>query len=229
MKNDVRIGADDIVIFLDEVGDQTFSDPENKHFGFGGVVIRGGDQYSYLYEKWTGVRQSLSSGVDAQLHAKQINWKSKYKTRILESFFAENFDRFFVGVKQGLNLPAEGSVLEYLLIGIFEHQLFGDFLPDHGDVHVIFEHSSRDFENISRIMIGRVRKNIGIGERFKVWFKGKSSDAPLLEVADFVSNAGGDQMKEWKFKGAIGRKRKFMIVFNEKWMPNFRVLHTSVI
>lgn len=195
----LTLNPTDLLVYLDETGGETMSDPEYPIFGIGGCAVTGDKYLEAIERPWKDLKTRYFGSVDQPLHASQIDTSNKIGIRALGDFFRRNtFARFAtVFTKETQIEPPQTS--RYLAISLVIRQQLERLIKASSFYRLVlvFESSSRGNpfvrEHFSDIV--PVLDMPGGPQRAPVerCFMSKGLCHAPLEVADFVLHAAGCQ------------------------------------
>lgn len=110
------IPADSLLVFIDETGNETLSDPNTPFFGFGGCLCKSRDYFSLIDEPRVSVQNLFPPG-RSPLHAADLNPKGMSHDQMagITKFFAESaFGRFAAVIKADAKIDAPDSIFHVL-------------------------------------------------------------------------------------------------------------------
>ncbi len=81
-----------LLVFIDETGDEAFSDPQHPVFGLGGCAMLVADYTTWVRPRWLQMKQRFFGGPDVPLHANELRVPSQAQIDALCEVFA--IDRF---------------------------------------------------------------------------------------------------------------------------------------
>jgi hypothetical protein len=185
-----------LVVFIDETGHELLSDPFQKVFGLGGCAVMAPELDVFLREPWKDVREVVAGSPDAPLSAKNITKPTTEQLTAIRDFFrSQPFARFgaICSVQTNLDkdvspLVAVARTLGNCIVDILKWKPFSG-------VEVIFEHSERLAPRIEEVF-GDLNL-LEDGKPIPVGFSwmSKSVGEPGLEVADFLVNSIGTEVR----------------------------------
>jgi hypothetical protein len=100
---DVKPDADDLLVFVDETGHETFAGNQG-FYGLGACVVVGA-HYTHVKAKWGEVRATVGGGPVAPLHASTIERKPKNFQALSRFFLDPSFIRIAVTTTKDAGLP----------------------------------------------------------------------------------------------------------------------------
>lgn len=193
----LQANASKLLFFIDDTGHELLNDTQQRVFGLGGCSIMGGQLDSIIRKPWREVRRVVAGSPDEPLHAADIIKPSKEQIdAVVEFFRRQPIGRFgaICSVDTDLDrdrlapLEAVARVLMNRIVEIAKWQPFES-------VALIFEHSERLESSIEHVF-GRLELTVDdqpVPLDF-CWMP-KSSHEPGLEVADFLANSIGSEVR----------------------------------
>ena len=185
-----------LAVFVDETGDELLRDPFQKVFGLAGCAVMAPYLDTVLREPWKDVRKAIAGSSDARLHATDIRSPTPDQlVEIGEFFRSRPFSRFgaICSVETTLDkeigpLSAVARALGNRLADIAKWQAFGS-------VAVVFEHSERLAPQIEQAFGDLNLIEDGRTVPLELFWMSKSVGEPGLEVADFLANSIGTEVR----------------------------------
>lgn len=210
-----------LLVFIDETGDELFSDPQHPVFGLGGCAVLVGEYVNYVRPLWQRIKDRYFEGADISLHANELRSLTAAQLKALGDFFALRHFARLAAVASGKSLlPDEYSpyqlVSRALLARIERIALRFSFsrivlLMESSDranilaVRHLGPYDKADVEYLERTV------QVPIGH----YFVPKTMNEPGIEIADFVMHAVGGQVRS-ELTGSVGGFRKdFTAVFRD--------------
>jgi hypothetical protein len=193
---ELKLATDCLAVFIDDTGNELLNDPFQKVFGLGGCAVIASQLDSILRHPWREVRRIINGSPEVPLHATDLVNPSPPQINAIAKFFkTQKIPRFgaICSVETDLDhdlspLFVVAGVLKLRILDILKWQPFRS-------VEIIFEHSQRlapKTENVfSNFNIEEDGNPISVGLS---WME-KSSAEPALEVADFLVNAIGTEVR----------------------------------
>ena len=196
----LRARPTELLIFVDETGDESLLDDRHPVFGYCGCAVVGADYAKQVAGPWRAMKARLFGGEDVPMHAAGGKL-SEEQMAALGGFFKERrFYRLGGLVKRSTKL--EEPIVPYLLAAGLLQRRIEDVArrEDAIDrVSVILEESERTKPLVEShlgagsVQFGRNGMTVRLPLR---WFRMmKTSREPGLEVADFVAQAAGCQVR----------------------------------
>lgn len=209
-----------LLAFIDETGDEHFSDSAHPVFGLGGCAMLVEDYVAYVLPKWVEMKRQHFWGADVALHANELRSPSRKQLEALSTFFetdvftrlvavASRMTAFQVGfvpfqaVAQVLLKRVERAALRFQLSGIA----------------LLLESSSRADSKANRYLghidTALIERNSGtVQAPIHRYFVPKALHEPGLEVADFIMHAVGGQVRESLKNPSRPRRKDFAAIFD---------------
>ena len=209
------LSPDTLVVFVDETGNEDYSDPKNPTFGRGGCAVLGGEEYETLIKKpWRKLKREKLGGATKPFHAAEFGQSRPTKAQItrINRFLQQRFWRFAVMSDARTALPPgiDGHRAISLVTIKFVTRLVANY-DGINSVALVFEASDRgnelvkrDFDLATMDLINRS------GSRVEVEgvFMEKKFNEPGLEVADLVAHTAGRQRRH-QLAGKSGVAKDF--------------------
>jgi hypothetical protein len=98
--------GDDLVVFVDETGHETFAGDQG-FYGLGGCAVLGAG-YAHLKERWRAVRKSINGDPDLLLHGSEFERKADNFAILSEFFLDPSFVRIAAPCHR-VNRPSSGK------------------------------------------------------------------------------------------------------------------------
>ena len=204
-----------LLFFIDETGHEEFKDPRYPIFGMGGCAQLSGLCHRHIDVPWKEMRaRHFQEKSDGPLHAAELRSPTSDQMTALGKFFREGmFSRLAVVARVDTTKPDTMSMIEAVAITLLNQatRIAAQYLFD--SIGFIFEVSDR-----TEAAVGRAFTRFGFKDEFDkpiriYWnFLPKAAQEPGLEVADFVVQAAGGQVRH-KYSGLEGFRRDFSAVF----------------
>lgn len=207
---EIQIAAGDLLIFVDDTGHEAFR--SQPYFGLGGCAVLA-EHYGRLKNLWMDVRTRIKGHPDARLHASDKSIRTDANFKILADFFEDrSFLRFAVMSAKNVILPdnmhpatpVTGSIQEDIAI-------MGNHLPCNA-VLLVLESSQRADPILKQCFSELGPGAIQLAKPLHHYLMPKSSGEPGLEIADFVINTAGSQIRK-HLRGEQGPTPDFLDVF----------------
>jgi len=211
------------LVFVDETGNEDFSDPKNPTFGFGGCGILAPRYRLGLAKPWKRLKRERLGGALRPFHAVDFEQSRPALPQIMaiNGFLRRPFWRFAVMSDVRTQLPAgiDAHKAVSTVLGRYIARLAAGM--DIDAVALIFEDSDRGRDLVKRDfdLAAMTCPNI-TGKPVSVdgYFMPKSSMEPGLEIADLVAHTAGRQRRH-EVKAGEGRKEDFKQMFWHSPIP----------
>ena len=102
---EIKPDADDLLVFIDDTGHETFAGNQ-QFYGLGACVVLGAG-YAHLKAQWGAVRTIATGSPDAPLHASTIERKPENFAALSEFFLDPSFIRIAVTTTKSVGLPPD--------------------------------------------------------------------------------------------------------------------------
>lgn len=207
---EIHIAVGDLLIFVDDTGHELFG--SQRYFGLGGCAVLA-DHYGRLKGLWMDVRTRIKGHPDVRLHASDKSIRTDANFSVLAEFFSDrSFLRFAVMNMESVILPntmhpatpVTGAIQEDIAI-------LGNLLPCN-TVSLILESSQRADPILKQCFSELGPGSIHLAKPLKHYLMPKSGGEPGLEIADFIINAAGSQIRK-HLRGEQGPAPDFFDVF----------------
>lgn len=193
------ITSSTLMVFIDETGNEDFSDPNNPTFGRGGCAVMGPQYRSLIKKPWHKLKRERLGGASKPFHATDFERSRPSKVQIsgINRFLGRSFWRFAVMSDGRTELPegVDGHRAVSLVTAQFVRKLVATY-PDVTTVALVFEASGRgdelvkrDFDLANMDMFNRSGRKVEVDG----YFMEKKYMEAGLEVADLVAHTAGRQ------------------------------------
>lgn len=202
MEDSLLLTPKTLLVFIDETGNEDYSDPNNPTYGRGGCAVLG-EQYRDLLKKpWRRLKRERLGGATKPFHATEFERTRPTKAQItgINQFLKRPFWRFAVMSDGRTTLPSgvDGHKAVSLVTAQFIRRLVANYAADIERVALVFEASERgdelverDFDLANMQIVNRSGRPIEVDG----YFMPKTSMEAGLEVADLVAHTAGRQRR----------------------------------
>lgn len=231
--NPIPIKNNDLVIAIDETGQENFTDPNYPVFGLSASMCLGGEYYKEVQKPWESVKINAGLKATDNLHAAEIDVKNMDLILGLSDFFkTSTFGRIAVGCSSTTKFDIKLNPIDLCIKYLYKHigQASDIYHPD--NIFILIESSNRLNKEYEKLFMGNklyVSNNkAGMPKREVITSIGlmdKSAVFPLLEVADFVAHAHGNEMNS-ELKGNLQVRKDIKAVFartNARFKSNLHI------
>jgi Protein of unknown function (DUF3800) len=227
--DELKPDADDLVVFVDETGHETFAGNQG-FYGLGGCAVLGAG-YAHLKERWRAVRKAINDDPDLPLHASEIRHTADNFAVLSEFFLDPSFVRIAATTTTAVILPPGMDPCVPVWGQLQKEIAFVAAALPCKRVWVIVESSQRA-DAIVQACFSQLTPIDGASPPPPVvkCLMPKSSNEPGLEVADFIVSAAGSQVQR-RLRGQNGHAPDFNDVFCRlpAWGRRYReVSHVAV-
>jgi hypothetical protein len=191
----ISYSPDCYLIFVDESGNENLSG-DQRFFGLGGCGVLGMNYEQAIIQPWRKVREIYFGSPDAPFHTSEIRTPSQEQIKAIEHFFQnEAISRMGVGCSWKTAFEGNASVLDVIadfgdrIAEILKHQPCNS-------VEVIFESTSRLENAIESAFSGFSILLDGSPMAIELNWMDKSYNELGLEVADFIANSVGCEIRK---------------------------------
>ena len=190
-----------LLVFIDESGNEDYSDPNNPTFGRGGCGVLGADYKRLIKKPWRKLKREKLGGATKPFHAVEFGQSRPTKAQItgISRFLEQPFWRFAVMSDARTELPdgVDGHQAVSLVTLNFVRKLVANY-GNLTDVAFVFEASGRgdelvkrDFDLANMNFVNRSGNHIEV----EGYFIEKKYMEPGLEVADLIVHTAGRQRR----------------------------------
>lgn len=198
---ELKARANSLLVFIDETGNEDYSDPKNPTFGRGGCAVLGADYKRLLKKPWRTLKREKLGGANKPFHATDFENAKPTTAQIgaINRFLQRPFWRFAAMSDTQTALPPriDGHKAISLVTVRFIEKLVATY-DDLAEVVLIFEASGRgddlvrrDFDLAGMNLVSRLGKRIEV----EGCFMEKKSMEAGLEIADLVAHTAGRQRR----------------------------------
>lgn len=209
-----NVALDTLLVFLDETGVETLTDPNAPFFGIGGLVIVARDYFSQVEKPWHQLKEKYFGGIVEPLHAADLRYPSKEIIESLNSYFESNrFGRIAVTCTDKTINETGIRVEEIILAAMWDRIATVANNMSWKEILIIFEENHRLIPAIRQELMTKKPQN---GNReIAVTYHTMLKDSRFagMEVADFIIHTAGRQAR-------IMRDKHFVKEFKEA-QPDF--------
>lgn len=213
-----------LLVFIDETGNEDYSDPKNPTFGRGGCAMLGADYKRLLKKPWRRLKREKLGGANKPFHATAFENAKPTMAQIgaINRFLQRPFWRFAAMSDARTALPpgVDGHKAISLVTVRFIEKLVATY-DDLAEVVLIFEASGRgddlvrrDFDLASMNLVSRLGRRIEV----EGCFMDKRSMEAGLEVADLVAHTAGRQRRH-QLNGRAGVTKDFQQMYWHSPIP----------
>ena len=192
---------DMLVVFVDETGNEDYSDPKNPTFGRGGCAVLGAEYKRLIKKPWRKLKRDKLGGATKPFHAVEFEQSRPTKVQItgINRFLQGLFWRFAVMSDARTKLPPgiDGHRAISLVTIKFVTRLVAVY-DNIKTVALVFEASGRGDELVKRDFdLANMNLANRSGNRIEVegFFMEKKFKEPGLEVADLIAHTAGRQRR----------------------------------
>jgi hypothetical protein len=207
---EIKPVADDLLLFVDETGHETFAGNQG-YYGLGCCAVLGVG-YPHLKTMWGQVRAAIKGDPTAPLHASTMERKPENFRALSEFFLERSFLRIAVTATREVGLPPDMHPCVPVM-GQLRKEIaaIASLLPCK-TVWIIVESSQRADPVVRSCFAQLTSLNVSLPLSVEHCFMPKSSNEPGLEVADFIVSAASSQVQR-RLRGLSGSAPDFNDVF----------------
>lgn len=209
-----------LVAFIDETGDEGFSDPQHPVFGLGGCAMPVGAYVSHVRPVWIEMKRQNFGSADVALHASDLRSPSQNQLDALTNFFKTDcFTRIVAVASSKTAFPDGHPPFQPIALCLLKRIERASLRFPLSSIALIVESSSRANSltnqylgpfDTARIETARSTVKAPIHR----YFLPKSLNEPGLEIADFIMNAVGGQARARLKDPASPLRRDFAAVIH---------------
>jgi hypothetical protein len=212
-----------LLIFIDETGNEDFSDPNNPTFGRGGCGALMTEYKRRVAKPWRRLKRERLGGATKPFHASDFEQTRPTMCQIagINAFMALPFWRFATMCDSRTELPTEidaHKAISLVTVNYFAREVSR---CDVDVVALIFEASERGDSLVKRDydLASMDLKNMwGRSVEIEGCFMPKSSMEPGLEVADLIAHTAGRQRRH-ELAGKSGHTKDFQQSYWHSLIP----------
>ena len=217
-----------ILIFLDETGDQLFSDKKFPIFGLGGCIIQVKHFNNQISIPWNRMKEKYFNGARKDLHAADLRDPSGKQINALNNFFSKyEFGRIASLTGEKSLFPKD--LKPYLMVSRSLWERIAHVIKwiPCTQIFIIFEYSIQGKELRNYFASYKIKNENNLIPIIYCLMDKTSKNAGL-EVADFIIHTAGGQARRMRHYPVIGEFRKdFKAIFKtleDKWVSFFYIL-----
>lgn len=220
--NPEPLTPDTLLVFLDETGDEQYSDPKHPVFGIGGCAIRSEEYVHRIRMPWVLLKRDVLGLINQPFHAVDFERSRPAIEKILaiNTFLKRGFHRIAVTTDRNTARPNGYDGHETVSTVLFEYirRLIGSYSSRR--CMIFFEHSEKAAELLGRNfpVRGMDARNLFF-EKVAVdgFTMPKTSAEAGLELADLIIHTAGKQQRRHG-KGYVDGIREFTLDFQAVFM-----------
>lgn len=221
-----------LLVFIDETGDEAFSDPQHPVFGLGGCAMLVADYTALIRPRWRQMKESFFGGPDVPLHASELKSPSQAQiTALCEVFAIDRFTRVVAVASSKTAFPDGHPPYQLIALTLIRRiERAGSRFPL-SRLALIVESSSRANALANRYLgpfnVVRIESARGATEaQIHHYFLPKARNEPGLEIADFIMNTVGAQARARLFDSAAPTRKDFAAIIHS--VPTAAVEYMSI-
>jgi hypothetical protein len=202
---------DDLLVFIDDTGHETFAGNQG-FYGLGGCAILAGAGYGHLKAKWGEVRTVATGNPNTPIHASTIERTPKTFAALSDFFLDRSFVRIAVTTTKKIRLPPNMHPCIPIMGQLQEEIATVSYLLRCKRVWIIIESSERA-DPIVVSCFSQLTSLTGFPLLpVEPCLMPKSANEHGLEVADFVISAASSEVQR-RQRGKTGHAPDFHDVF----------------
>jgi Protein of unknown function (DUF3800) len=207
---ELKPDPDDLLVFVDDTGHETFAGTQG-FYGLGGCAMPR-ISYDHIKAKWSEIRTIINGDPNAPLHASTMDRKRENFAALSGFFSDRSFIRIAVTTTKNLGLPPEMHPCVPVMGQLREEIAIVASVVPCKRVWIIVESSKRADQVVRSCFSQLTSLNVPWPLSVEHCFMPKSSNEPGLEVADFIISAASSQVQR-RLRGQSGQAPDFKDVF----------------
>jgi hypothetical protein len=190
-----------LLAFVDETGDEGFSDPQHPVFGLGGCALVVDDYVSWVRPQWKEMKRQYFGGAEVPLHASDLRAPSPGQLGALSTFFkSDRFTRIVAVASSKTAFPDGHPPFQSIALCLLKRIERAALRFRLTSIALIVESSTRANSLVNQYLGPfdkvRIENDRGTIEApIHRYFLPKYLNEPGMEVADFIMNAVGGQAR----------------------------------
>lgn len=234
LQDQLQLPRDALLIFLDETGNEGYSDPKHPVFGIGGCALTSAEYHNGMLNPWRRLKGDALGLTGKPFHAVDFELARPTQLQIesINHFLKRSFFRLAVTTDINTKRPKGYDGHETVCTVIFEY--IRRLIARHStrNCAVFFEHTERCSELLERNLPIHTMDAINlVGERVvpQGYTMPKSSMEAGLEVADLIIHTAGKQQRKHAVGYSAGARNftlDFQAVFHS--IPRDLTLYQSI-
>jgi hypothetical protein len=229
-----RFIDNDVLVFVDETGQEELTDPKYPIFGLAGIATSV-EQYRYVREGWISLKEKHFGGGGVKLHASELRNPSSEQTHAIGEFFREGTFFRFACVASKAGDASRTSYYAAVAESVASSLLTLPIARQAMRIALVREDSQRGeklakryFQKFNAFTLMRPSEDgpdYAVREIPIVHVVGsKKLKEPGLEAADFVAQAAGKQTERGFDKDL---RKDFDAVFNPRVERLSKYVHVN--
>jgi hypothetical protein len=209
-EEELKPGADDLLVFVDDTGHERFAGDQG-FYGLGGCAVLGAG-YAHLKERWRAVRKAVNDDPELPLHASEFKRNAENFAVLSEFFLDRSFVRIAATTTKAIGLPAGMDPCVPVMGQLQKEIAFVAVALPCKIVWIIIESSQRADAIVQACFSQLTPIDSAPPVPVERSLMRKSSNEPGLEVADFIVSAASSQVQR-RLRGQHGQAPDFNDVF----------------
>ena len=224
MEQQLNITPKMLAVFIDETGNEDFSDPNFPIFGRGGCAIIGASYQRIVEKPWLSLKKQILGSATKPFHSVEfaLTQPNKLKIEAINQFVKSRFHRFFTFNHLETNRPKALDGHKTVSITLIQkiQVIVRESMID--SVALIFESSERGNSLVERdVNLNAIKMINFYGQEVKTngYFIDKKSMTAGLEIADLIVHTAGRQARLlYKCHNNNTNPKKFNLDYDEVFL-----------
>jgi len=221
-----------LLVFIDETGNEDFSDPRHPVFGLGGAAMTVGTYKSLIRPSWQELKRQHFGGPEAAVHACELRSPTPNQLGALGDFFkSELFTRVAAVASSKTNFPDGHPPFELIALSLLKRIERAALRVPITSIALMVESSTRADSLTERYLgpFDTVRIEYSqhtVSAPLHRFLVGKKLHEPGLEIADFIMHAVGCQARSRLKDSSSPTRKDFSAVMHS--VPQTAVEYISI-